>query len=56
MKASELVIPQVTESVEKHKEDLDRNEPRDFIDQILIHGLEENDRGNRDHIFTGTCN
>ena len=47
------MIPQVMESVKEHREKIDRKHPEDFIDRFLIYGMDEEEKGNHTHIFSG---
>ena len=52
-KAADYVIPQVMVSVKEHREKIDRKHPEDFIDRFLIYGMDEEEKGNHTHIFSG---
>ena len=52
-KAADYVIPQVMDSVKEHREKIDRKHPEDFIDRFLIHGMDEEEKGNHTRIFSG---
>ena len=47
------MVPLFMESVKEHREKIDRKHPEDFIDRFLIHGMDEEEKGNHTHIFSG---